>query len=161
MRNRQRLLKAAAITGALVCAVAAGAITSAALSTPKVQGAAPAASTAALNAQYTACLKANGAKWIPIPNSGGFFRVQIPAAANARCSGLDLAREAAGEGDAATASWLARIRSAPAAFWACVSAAGFHVTGGIGQRSDYGSAEFGSTAHACAAANGVALPAGP
>jgi hypothetical protein len=42
-----------------------------------------------------------------------------------------------------------------------VSAAGFHVTGGTGQRSDYSSADFASTASACAAANGVALPASP
>jgi hypothetical protein len=161
MSNRRRLLKAAAVTGALVCAVAAGAIVSAARSTPAAHAAPPAASTAALNAQYTACLKSNGAKWIPIANSGGFFRVQIPAAANANCSSLDLAREAAADGDAVTAAWLARIGSAPAGFWACVGAAGFHVTGGTGQRSDYSSADFGSTARACAAANGVALPEGP
>jgi hypothetical protein len=140
--------------------VAAGAIVSA-RSTPTAQGAAPAASTAALNAQYTACLRSNGARWVPIPNSGGVFRVDIPAAANARCSSLDLAREAAGQGDAATAAWLARIGSAPAGFWACVGAAGFHVTGDTGQRSDYSSADFASTASACAAANGVALPANP
>jgi hypothetical protein len=161
MKNRRRLLKAATVTGALVCAVAVGAIVSAARSTPTAQGAAPAASTAALNAQYTACLRSNGARWIPIPNSGGVFRVEIPAVANARCSSLDLAREAAGQGDAATAAWLARIGSAPNAFWACVGAAGFHVNGGTGQRSDYASADFASTASGCAAANGVALPAGP
>lgn len=87
------------------------------------------------------------------------YQVDIPAAANAGCASLDLAREAAGQGDEATAGWLARIGTAPAAFWSCVGAAGFHTSGGPGQRSDYGSAAFDQTARSCAADTGMTLPA--
>lgn len=150
-----------AFAAAIVIALAAGALTSAGLSTPRlksVAGNAPAAATASLNQRYTACITSNGATWTLIANSGGMYRVDIPAAANARCAGLDLAREAAGQGDAATASWLARIDGAPEAFWACVGAAGFHISGRSGQRSDYGSATFAATARDCAVSSGVTLP---
>lgn len=162
MITRHRFSTRFAIAGAIVVAIAAGVMTAAGQSTPRTKATVsngPAASTAALNQRYTACIKSNGATWTPIANSGGMYRVDIPAVANARCAGLDLAREAAGQGDAATARWLALIEGAPAAFWSCVGAAGFHTSGGSGQRSDYGSAAFGETAHGCAATAGVTLPA--
>jgi hypothetical protein len=150
-----------AAAGAIIAALGAGALTAggrSAAATLAHAGSAPAPSTTALNQRYTACIRSNGATWTPIANSGGVYRVDIPAGTNALCAGLDLAREAAGDGDAVTASWLARISNAPVGFWSCLGAAGFHITGGTGQRSDYGSADFGSTARTCAASTGVVLP---
>ena len=161
MIARNRFLMRFAFAGAIVVAIAAGVMTSAGQSTPRTKAGAstaPATSTAGLNQRYTACIKAHGATWTLIANSGGMYRVDIPAAANAQCAALDLAREAAGQGDATTASWLALIEAAPAEFWSCVGAAGFHTSGGSGQRSDYGSAAFGKVARDCAAAAGVTLP---
>lgn len=154
---RRRLVS----TTALVVALSAGVLTSTGWAR-KQHVAAPAPSTAALNAQYTACIKAAGATWTPLADGSGMYRVDVPAAANASCAPLDLAREAAGNGDGATATWLASISSsAPASFWGCLGASGYHVSGGDGQRSDYGSADFAGAAHACAAQAGITLPAGP
>jgi hypothetical protein len=155
-----RFIRRVAVVGALVAAVAAGALAPTGNSTarPTAENS-PAPSTSALNQRYAACLKANGASWTRIANSGGMYRVDIPLAATEACSGLDLAREAAGQGDARTAAWLTRVGPAPASFWACISAAGYHVSGGTGQRSDYGSSAFADTAGACAASAGVTLPA--
>jgi hypothetical protein len=161
MIDRHKSRKRVALAVATVAAVAAGALTSAALSSPsRLEGSAkgPAASTAGLNKRYVACLRANGATYTLIPKSGGMYRVDIPAAANAACAALDVAREAAADGDAKTADWLARINAPSAAFWSCVGAAGFHVTGGSGQRSDYGSAAFAAIARTCAADAGISLP---
>ncbi len=155
---RRRLVVSVA---AAVIAVAAGALTSAGWARSQ-RAAAPAPSTAALNQQYTACIKAAGATWTPLADGSGMYQVNIPAAANARCAPLDLAREAAGNGDASTATWLASMSaSAPAGFWGCLGASGYHVPGGSGQRSDYGSADFAAAAKQCAAQAGVTLPAGP
>jgi hypothetical protein len=161
MTFRKRTLKRVAFASAVAVAISAGALTSAGQSAPGPFAKAangPSASTAGLNARYTACLRSNGATWTRIPNGDGFFRVDIPAAANAQCAGLDLAREAAAQGDASTASWLAKIDSAPAGFWSCVGAAGFHTSGGAGQRSDYASEGFAATARGCASSAGIALP---
>jgi hypothetical protein len=149
-----------ALVASLALAVAAGALTSSGWA-HRAHVSAPAPSTAGLNKQYTACLQANGATWTPIANSGGMYRVDIPAAANARCAALDLAREAAGDGNAAVANWIASIQSVSPDFWGCLGAAGYHVPGGTGQQSDYASANFMSTARSCAANVGVSLPPGP
>ena len=149
----------AMFVAAVIVAAVAGTLTSGGWSAVTgAKGVAPAASTSNLNQRYTDCIKANGATWTAIPDGGGMYQVNVPAAANAACAGLDLAREAAGDGDAATAVWLAKITSARAGFWSCISAAGFHITGSTGQRSDYGSAAFASTAQSCAATEGIALP---
>ena len=161
MTHRDRFLKRAALVAAIAAAIAAGALALSGRSAPVGSSKAPASSTARLNQRYTACIRAGGATWTLLPGSGGLYRVDIPAVANARCAGLDLAREAAGEGDAATAAWLAGIDSAPEDFWACVGAAGFHTPGGVGQRSDYASAEFGATARDCAAGAGISLAEAP
>ena len=157
----QHLRKRVAIVVSIVGAVAAGALTASGQTSsnrPDVPAAGQAVVTAGLSQRYTACIRAGGATWTPIANSGGMYRVDIPAEANASCAGLELAREAAGQGDFATAAWLARIEGAPGAFWACVGAAGFHTPAGAGQRSDYASAAFGETARGCAVATGVTLP---
>jgi len=156
-RRRRLVVSAATVT----IAVAAGALTSSGWARGQ-HVAAPAASTAQLNQLYTACIKSAGATWTPLADGSGMYQVNIPAAANARCAPLDLAREAAGNGDASTAAWLATLpSSAPAGFWGCLGAAGYHVPGGAGQRSDYGSTDFAATARQCAAQAGVTLPAGP
>lgn len=161
MTARHRFLARLTLAAVVLAAMAAGALTAAGQSTPREKAAVsnpPAASTAALNRRYTACIKANGATWKLIPNSGGMYRVDIPPVANARCAALDLARTAAGDGDAATADWLVGIEGAPPEFWSCLGAAGFHVPGGSGQRADYGSSAFADAAGQCAATTGVTLP---
>jgi hypothetical protein len=148
-----------AIMAAVLASVAAGAMTSAGWA-HRAHVTGPAPSTAALNRAYAACIEGNGATYSPLAKSGGMYQVNIPAEANAKCAALDLAREAAGNGDAGVAGWLATIE-APASFWGCLGASGYHVPGGSGQGSDYASSAFVSTARSCAVSQGVALPVGP
>ena len=148
-RRRRGLL---AVGAALACLTATTAVAS-------LEYGSPTPSTQPLNLQFTACIKAHGANWKPIPDSGGVSEVTIPPDAVENCAALDLAREAAGNGHDHAATWIASIGPAPLAFWNCIGAAGFHVPNGAGQRDDYDSADFLSTTRACAKTADVSLPA--
>ena len=148
-RRRRALLAASAV---LACATATTAVAS-------LEYGSPAPSTRPLNLQFTTCIEAHGASYTPIPNSGGVSGVAIPTDAVVNCAALDLAREAAGNGHAHAASWLASIGPAPLSFWTCIGAAGFHVLNGAGQRDDYDSPDFDAVARTCASTTHISLPA--
>jgi hypothetical protein len=150
--KRQRRRSLLAVVAVLACLTATTAVAG-------LEYASPTPSTRPLNLQFTACIKAHGAVWKPIADTGGISEVKIPTDAVENCAALDLAREAAGSGHAHAATWIASIGPAPLAFWACIGAAGFHVTNGAGQRDDYDSADFRTTAQACASTEHISLPA--
>jgi hypothetical protein len=149
LRRRRGLL---AVAAALACLTATTAVAG-------LEYGMPTPSTRPLNLQYADCIKTHGANWKTIPDSGGFSEVTIPPDAVEHCAALDLAREAAGNGHAHAATWIASIGPAPLAFWTCIGGAGFHVTNGAGQRDDYDSPDFRSVTLACAKTQHVTLPA--